>query len=364
MDAQEEDPTLTIDDRLGYPIVVAANVRQQLVQFLRACGRFVVLCDANRHVRTYAQSLTRGVRGRIDVIPVQLGEPRKRLATVERVLERLAACGADRETLVLGVGGGVASDLFGFAAATFMRGVPYAHVATSLVAMVDAAIGGKTGVDLDAGKNLAGVFRDPIAVFAHVDAMRTLAPKHVREGLAEIVKASIIEGGEFFEMLEWLSAHPSSRWPWARIVADSIAVKAAIVAEDHLEHGAREVLNLGHTFAHAYERASGYRVSHGAAVSVGLRAAGIMAQRLTGFDNGEHLRVATLLTLLGMPVRLELDPKTVYAAMSTDKKKRAGVLRFVLPRAIGDVEFGVRVPARTLLDTLARCTQLPGAADR
>jgi len=136
------------------------------------------------------------------------------------VLNALAAAGADRETLVIGVGGGVAGDLFGFAAATYMRGVPFVNVATSLVAMVDASIGGKTGVDLGAGKNLAGAFRDPLAVFCDVGSLATLPEKHLREGLAELVKHGIIEGNEAFEALETLAPHPLRKWPWETVVAD------------------------------------------------------------------------------------------------------------------------------------------------
>jgi 3-dehydroquinate synthetase len=170
-------------------VVVQGSVREPLRRFVRERGidRFVVLCDAN--VVSYARDVTLGLRGRLDVLPFELSERRKTLATVQDVLEALMRTGADRHTAVLGVGGGVASDLFGFAASIFMRGVPYIHVATTLVAMVDAAIGGKTGVDLQSGKNLAGTFADPIAVFAWVDSLRTLPYRHIREGLAEIVKA-------------------------------------------------------------------------------------------------------------------------------------------------------------------------------
>ncbi len=182
---------------LGYPIVVAPSVRAALTDFLaRQGGRFVVLCDAN--VVSYGHELTNGVRDRLAFIPARLGERRKRLSTVEDVLRALLRSGADRKTLVLGIGGGVSSDLFGFAASMYMRGVPYAHVATSLVAMVDAAIGGKTGVDLPEGKNLAGTFSNPVAVFAHIDALATLPYRNMREGLAEMVKHAVIEGGDLF----------------------------------------------------------------------------------------------------------------------------------------------------------------------
>ncbi|MGA8534349.1 MAG: 3-dehydroquinate synthase family protein, partial [Candidatus Tumulicola sp.] len=270
----------------------------------------------------------------------------------------------DRGTLVLGVGGGVAGDAFGFAAATYMRGVAYAHVATSLVAMVDAAIGGKTGVNLVAGKNLAGAFKDPVAVFCDVSALRTLPFRHLREGLAEVVKAGIIEGHDLFDALETLSPHPFAAWPWTAVISSAVKVKTAIVADDREEAGMRQLLNLGHTFAHAIERASDYRVTHGAAVALGLRAAGLLALRTGRFSEREHLRVLALLALLQLPLRTRVNPGAAFAAMRGDKKRRGGTLHFVLPRAIGDVEYGVVCHAQTVRDVLSRLRHEPEALRR
>lgn len=343
-------------------VVLESSVREPLRRFLADRAQpFAVLCDAN--VREMADDVTRGIPGRIAVSAFALGERRKTLATVQSVLESLVRCGADRETLVVGVGGGVAGDLFNFAAAIFMRGVPYVHVATSLVAMIDAAIGGKNGVDLPAGKNLAGTFREPLAMFAWVDALRTLPYRHLREGLAEMVKHAIVEGGDHFEALETLAPHPFWRWPWEDLIADSQRVKIAIVNDDREERGMRELLNLGHTFGHALERASHYRITHGAGVSIGLRAAGLLALRTGRFSREDHLRVLALLALLRMPLTSRVDPERVFAAMRSDKKKRRGRLRFVLPRAIGDVEYGVGVPDAAVRRVLARIGVPPGGEE-
>ncbi len=349
--------------RVVTEIAVEESVRDSLRRFVRdrSLPQYAVLCDTN--VAQYARTLTRGIPGRIALLPFQLGERRKRLSTLEFVLDALVRTGADRTTAIVGVGGGVASDLFGFAASVYMRGVPYIHLATSLVAMVDAAIGGKTGVDLKAGKNLAGTFSEPVAVFAHVDALRTLPYRNLREGLAEVVKHAVIEGNDLFDALETLAPHDFWRWPWLTIVAEAQNVKRMIVADDRLEHGIRETLNLGHTFGHAIERASNYRVSHGAAVSIGLRAAGLLALRTGRFSRDEHLRVLTLLALLRMPVWTRESPSRILAAMSTDKKKRDGKLRFVLPRAIGDVEYGVAVPTRIVRAVLQRIASPPGGQE-
>jgi 3-dehydroquinate synthetase len=348
-----------VNDDLGYPIVVGEELKRTLAAFARKHDPpSVVLCDANRHVRALASDVA-GALGSPKVLAFQLGERRKRLATVEHVLDAMKAAGVERTGLVVGVGGGVASDLFGFAGAIYMRGVGYAHVATSLVAMVDAAIGGKTAVDLRAGKNLAGCFRDPVAVFCDAAALATLPIRGVREGLAEIVKAAVIEGGDFFEALEELAPHPFSRWPWTSVIAEAVKVKTMTVADDRLEAGTRELLNLGHTFAHAIELASGYRTSHGAAVAIGLRAAGLLALRTARFSEAEHLRLLALLALLRLPLRTEIDPDAILDAMRGDKKRRGGRLRFVLPRAIGDVEYGVQCPEQSVRAVLARLREEP-----
>lgn len=368
MVAQEEDTSLAryapvvVNNDLDYPIAIGEGLHPDAARFVEERGSSVVILhDANPAVaavvRRYARAI--GKDRLLGIAGFELGERRKRLATVERVLERLVRLGADRSTLIIGAGGGVASDLFGFAAATYMRGVAYAHVATSLVAMVDAAIGGKTGVDLTAGKNLAGVFSDPVAVFCEVSALFTLPMRSLREGLAEVVKAAIIEGDELFDGLETLSAHRFEQWPWTDLVSAAVKVKSAIVADDRLEAGMRELLNLGHTFAHGIELASEYRVTHGAAVAVGLRAAGLLALRTGRFSEREHLRVLALLTLLGMPLRTSVGADAIFEAMHRDKKRRNGRLRFVLPRSIGDVEYGVECSDRVVCSVLSRLKQVP-----
>ncbi len=353
------DEIASRNDDLGYPIFVGDRLRAELAAFLRERDApALILCDGRRAVVDFARGIL-PVAARSAIRSFGLGESRKRLPTVERVLDAMLRAGVERGSLVLGVGGGVASDLFGFACATYMRGVSYAHVATTLVAMVDAAIGGKTGVDLRGGKNLAGAFSDPSGVFCDVAALRTLPERALREGAAEIVKAALIEGGDLFEMLEALSAHPLRRWPWHVVIAEAVKVKTMTVADDRLESGRRETLNLGHTFAHAIESASNYQVSHGAAVALGLRAAGMLALQTGRFSEREHLRVLAVLALLGLPLETSLPPDAILAAMAADKKRRAGRQRFVVPRAIGDVEYGVECDARSVRAVLKRLQRPP-----
>jgi 3-dehydroquinate synthetase len=359
--AQDRDLTVTVrNEALGYPVFVAEKTDSELRSFVRDRGdAVIVLCDAAAPVRTIAARVA-ATLGRERVLPFELGEARKRWATVEGVLDALAEHCIDRSTLVIGVGGGVAADLFGFAAATYLRGVTYAHVATSLVAMADAAIGGKTGVNLRAGKNLAGAFSDPVAVFCPIEALDTLPYRNLRDGLAEIVKCGVIAGGDLFDALENLSPHPFWRWPWVECVAAAIEVKTSIVADDAHESGSRALLNLGHTFGHAFERASSYRISHGGGVALGLRAAGLLALSTGRYNQSDHLRVLTLLTLLGMPMQTRLEPDAVLGAMQSDKKKRSGKLRFVLPRAVGDIEYGVECTPAQVRAVLSQMRQPPG----
>lgn len=339
---------------LGYPIAVARDVRDALREFARSAGPVAaIICDANRRVRKIAEGIAPAL-GSPPILQFALGERRKRLSTLESVLDAMLEAGVERDELIVGIGGGIASDLFGFACATYMRGVRYAHVATSLVAMVDAAVGGKTGVDLRGGKNLAGCFRDPAAVFCDVSALESLSRNALSEGLAEIVKSGIIEGGDFFESLEELSGDPLPAWPWEQVIYAAVKVKTMAVADDRLEAGARATLNLGHTFGHAIERASNYTVTHGAAVALGLRAAGLLALRTGRFSEPEHLRVLTLLALFGLPLQTNLPADSIFSAMSSDKKRRGGRLKFVLPRAIGDVEYGVEASQQSVMAVLRR----------
>ncbi len=354
----------TLISSLPYPVVVGTELENELAILVqqRDARRVVMLCD--RRVQQHACRFAVALPNKTVVLSFALGEKRKHLRTVETVLDALAEQGADRDTLLIGVGGGVAGDLFGFAAATYMRGVPFINIATSVVAMVDAAIGGKTGVDLTAGKNLAGAFRDPVAVFAAIDTLETLPLAQLREGLGEVVKHAVIEGDEAFARLEELASLPLRAWPWQEIVAESMRIKAMIVNDDRLEAGQRELLNLGHTFAHGLEYASDYRLSHGAAVAIGLRAAGLLALRCGRFSEEEHLRLLALLALLQLPLFDEqVHVERVLEGMAADKKARAGTLRFVLPRAIGDVEYGVTASARLVRGVIEQVTRPPSSRE-
>jgi 3-dehydroquinate synthase len=277
------------------------------------------------------------------------GEENKGAPALERLWHGLADHGFERGDVVVALGGGMIGDLAGFAAATYMRGIAFVPVPTTLLAQIDAAIGGKTGIDLPAGKNLAGAFHQPRLVVADIDLLVTLPKRELRSGLAELVKYALIDGHVLFSRLErdlegLLAARPEATFP--RVV-DACRIKAGIVAADERDRsGTREALNLGHTLGHALEAAGGYtRWRHGEAVAAGLLAAAHIGTRIAGLPEAERDRLAALLNRAGLPPALDgVDDKDILARICGDKKVRGGQVRWVLPRRIGEVTSGCPVP--------------------
>lgn len=283
------------------------------------------------------------------IIEIPAGEAYKTLSTVAGLYERFLEARLDRCSPVIALGGGVVGDIAGFAAATYLRGVPFVQVPTSLLAMVDASVGGKTGVDLPQGKNLVGAFKQPALVVIDPEVLATLPAVEFRSGLAEVVKHGMIGDPALFAALEGSRRLRSL----TRLVADAVRVKVTVVQEDPLEGGRRAVLNLGHTFGHALELVSGYQMRHGEAVSIGLAAATRLAARLEICPSRLVARVEEVLERLDLPIRYRgWSPAEVQAAMVTDKKRQGQRLRFVLPRAIGDVDLFDNVPETAVLSVL------------
>jgi len=266
------------------------------------------------------------------------GERAKRMRTLERVLEWLSTSRAERDDAIVGAGGGTVGDLAGLAAGLYARGVPYVAVPTTWLAQADAALGGKVGVDLTAAKNAVGAFWPPWSVHADVGMLRTLPRRRLRDGLAEAVKAALIGDADLWSLLEQRGRAALGRDEAARyaITERAARVKLAIVERDPFEQGERRRLNLGHTLGHALEIESRYRLPHGAAVALGLRAvAGIATQR--GADPDLEERLDALLADLGFALRHSFDGATVRAALASDKKRLRGRQRWLLPMAIGQV---------------------------
>ena len=343
-------------DGLSYPIVVSDAAPVEVAALAEhACNAAVVICDRNVAARgeAVAQALRRSGVDVLTTLCIDAGERRKRWKAVAGLHTAFLACGAERSSLIIGVGGGTLTDVVGFAAATFMRGLPWLAVPTTVLGMVDAAIGGKTGVDLPEGKNLIGAFWQPVGVVADLAALETLPAAGRRTGMAEIVKAAVACDPSLLEAAE-RSDIGQAPADWARMVAQAAAAKAQIVARDPEDRGVRAALNLGHTFAHAIERASNYRISHGAAVALGLRAAGVLARERTGWSQADHRRVLRALRRAGLRVRVTaLAAQPVLDAMRSDKKRRDGCVRFVLPVRLGEVEGPVEMPESAVRHALA-----------
>lgn len=269
------------------------------------------------------------------------GERHKTRETWARLTDQLLALGADRDTLIVAIGGGVTTDLGGFVAATFLRGVPWVAVPTTTLGMIDAAIGGKTGVDTPAGKNLVGAFHQPDAVVVDPTILATVPPDVYREGLAEAVKHGLIRDADH---VAWLAAHAApiaARDPetLAELLRTSIAIKADVVTADEREGGLRAILNAGHTVAHAIELASDYAISHGEAVAIGLLLETRVAEATGIAETGTVQAVRHVLHALHLPTEVPhaIARDRLRAALATDKKNRAGVVRAALLARVGAV---------------------------
>ena len=289
------------------------------------------------------------------------GERCKRMSMVAQVYRGLVGAGADRATLVVAIGGGTVTDLAGFAAATYLRGVAWLPVASTVLGMVDAAIGGKTAVDLAEGKNLVGAFWQPIGVVADLTALETLPLRERRTGMAEIIKHAIIGDPGLLRVCESFDVcSPAADWP--ALIRRAANVKLRIVDRDPRDAGVRATLNLGHTVGHALEFASGFRLSHGAAVAVGLRAAGLIALSRGLWSARAHARVLGALARAGLAVHVKgISPSDALAAMRRDKKRAGGKHRFVLPARIGKVVAGVEVGEPEIRRVLGLCGRPAGA---
>ena len=285
----------------------------------------------------YLEALTADLTGKqVRAISLPDGEAYKTLETVEDILDTLIEVGANRDTTVIALGGGVVGDIAGFAAACYMRGVEFIQVPTSLLAQVDSSVGGKTGVNHASGKNLIGAFHQPRAVLIDTETLQTLPDRELKAGLAEVIKYGAIVDAEFFAWLEANVDALLARDPQALAVAirRSCELKAEIVAEDERESGRRAILNFGHTFGHAIERCQGYgEWLHGEAVAAGM----VMAAQLSSGDIALAERIGNLLARAGLPTRPPAIPALdLLAAMGMDKKVQQKRLRFVLLRGLGE----------------------------
>jgi 3-dehydroquinate synthase len=292
------------------------------------------------------------------VAKIPSGESHKNLQTISSIYDQLLGARVERTTPLIALGGGVIGDMTGFVAATLLRGVPFIQMPTTLLAMVDASVGGKTGINHREGKNLIGAFHQPIAVLADVESLRTLPPREFRSGLAECIKHEIIADADGFNRLEKNidKALALDTIYLENLVAHNIVIKTRHVEQDPYEHGVRAHLNFGHTFGHGIEKASDYTMLHGECVALGMVAACELAVRLKMIASADKQRITSLISRAGLPTSgLTFSTDQIVDLMGSDKKVRDGKMRFILPDRIGHVVIRDDVPAamvREVIDSL------------
>jgi len=328
----------------SYDILIKAGLVRQLDTILEEycpAAAYAVISDS--HVgKLYGEELVQQLSAgghRVELLTFPAGESNKTRETWASLSDRMLAAQFGRDSAVIALGGGVVSDVAGFVAATYLRGVPLVQVPTSLLAMIDSSIGGKTGVDVPAGKNLLGAFHQPRVVVADPDLLGSLASVQLAAGLAEAVKHGVIADADYFAFLEAEYAAIFAKHAPAleRLVRHSVEIKAAVVAQDEREQGRRAILNFGHTVGHAIESTSKYEVLHGEAVSIGMVYEGRLAESLGIAAAGTARRISSVLERLHLPIERPDGSHVdeLLAAMRADKKVRAGEIRLALPKTIG-----------------------------
>jgi len=297
----------------------------------------------------------------VKILDMSEGERYKRLATVEELSEKLSALGADRNAVVVAFGGGVAGDVAGFVASMYMRGVEFVQIPTTVLAQVDASVGGKTGVNLKAGKNLIGAFWQPRAVLIDPAVLSSLPEREYRAGLYEALKCGVIGNPDLFREFEQNRGAIAKRDPVTveKLIAESVRLKAHVVSVDEKENGLRQVLNFGHTIGHALEAETNYRtLLHGEAVAWGMIAAARVAAGVGKLSENDALRIRDATREVGKLPKLEVRGKSILKRLQSDKKTRNGKVHFVLPTEIGKVEIVNDVPGEVVLSAVKEIQEL------
>ena len=332
-----------------YDVFVGEQLLSRVAELASITGPMAIITDTNVGP-LYAAQLPQATA----VVTIPAGEQHKTLETVRSIYDQLLSAGLDRKGTIIALGGGVVGDISGFIAATYMRGIPFVQCPTTILSMVDASVGGKTGVDLPQGKNLVGAFKQPLAVIADIDTLKTLPAAELSAGMAEAIKHGLIADPVLFEQLKTIHISQMSNEERQTLLLTAIKVKRDVVQEDPFEQGRRALLNLGHTFGHAIEQVSGYQVAHGEGVAMGLVAAANLSAKLGYCSPSLQYEIELVLAQHQLPTRIpaHLPPSDLYLAMGSDKKKDAGRLRFVLLRGVGDVFVTADVEKTDVLTTL------------
>ena len=343
----------------GYEILVGRNLLKEVAANARRrlrASRCAIITDANVAVlfanRVRKSFLSAGVESTLITIPA--GEQSKTLQQAGRICDQMMAAGLDRQSFIVGLGGGMIGDISGFVAAIYHRGIPHVQIPTTLLAMVDSSIGGKTGVDARAGKNLIGVFYQPSLVIDDVDFLKTLPRRQFVQGFAEIIKHAIVADPRMFRMLQLWKAGVAPALQ--RLIKRNIQIKSRIVAKDERDRtGQRALLNFGHTVGHAIERAGNYRkFLHGEAVGLGIVAACAISMKRAGLTADQRAAIVDLLKRFGLPTRLspKFPRKKILDAVKFDKKFERGKVRFVVTPRIGSAYIADNVTIRDIREAV------------
>ncbi len=334
---------VNLGDR-GYPIYVTPDFSGlgKACAGAKLFGKMVVVTDSNveKHYCDACISALSETGAEVSRHVIPAGEKSKNLDTVKELYSSLVSLKLDRQSTLIALGGGVVGDITGFAAATFLRGINFVQIPTSLLAQADSSIGGKTGVDFEGGKNLIGAFYQPRFVFINVNTLRTLPERELKSGLAEVIKHGLILDGDFYEYIDYNIGKIMSfdENVLQYITKMNCSIKGKVVEQDEREGGLRAILNFGHTIGHAVESVSGFTMLHGECVSVGIAGAYRLALKLGMVDAKMTGAVETTLKKAGLPVKVQkMSAKAIYDQMFYDKKIVDGKLNFVLPKGIGDV---------------------------
>jgi 3-dehydroquinate synthase len=347
----------------SYEILIGRDLLAELgsrCRKLKLGARCAIITDSNvaPHYGREAQGFLEASGFQATLITIPAGEKSKSLKYVGECYDAMAKHRLERKSFVVALGGGVVGDLAGFVAASYLRGIPFVQVPTTLLAQVDSSVGGKTGINLKAGKNLVGAFYQPKLVLCDLATLDTLPMRELRSGLSEVIKYGIICDAFLFRRLEQQIEDALNRDPavLAKIIARCCAIKAEVVSQDETETGLRAILNFGHTVGHAIENISGYgKYLHGEAIAIGQVCAARLSQKILGLPASDIERIENLLARAGLPTTARFttaQKQQLLVAMKLDKKVSQGEIKFVLARQIGRVEFGQKAPEAEVLATL------------
>ena len=359
--------------RKKYPVVIGNALGRDIAAFLkkRKYAKYAVITDetvGRKHGKALLKELKLKEKFLIAIRP---GEKSKNITAYNKMMKKLFSLGLDRKSCLIGFGGGVVTDVTGFAASTYMRGIDFVLVPTTLLAMADSSIGGKTGLDIDSGKNIIGTFAQPDAVFVDLEYLATLPDDEFRNGLVEIIKHAVIADKKLFsiindniknngfnkKMIHSLKKIRGDKNLLKKIISRSIRIKAAVAGKDELEKNLRKILNFGHTVGHAIEAATHYRIPHGEAVAMGMKAEGLISNYL-GYLSAEEMQMKNaLLDRLGIKNRMVKDTEHLIKLMKKDKKAAADAICMALPAAIGKMksvkgDYAIKVPAAIIRKAL------------